>query len=106
MAAIESIAHAAIRQRKFRLPDVKILAMANDAGIKLCCITHCPERAVTAQSGPIGQWIVVLPYCEEHGRDAREGTPLGGVGIDSSRVLTSPSDEAVPQVDGRLPGID
>jgi len=80
--------------------------MNHSGEIKLCCITNCPERAVTSESGAIGQWIVVLPYCDEHGRDAREGTPLGGVGIDSSRVLTSPSDEAMPQVNGRLPGID
>jgi hypothetical protein len=80
--------------------------MESGVDIKLCCITHCPERAVTAQSGSVGQWIVVLPYCEEHGRDAREGTPLGGVGLDSSRILTAPVDEAVPQVGGRFPGID
>jgi len=73
--------------------------------VMLCSVNRCPQRALTSESGEIGQWIVVIPYCEEHANELRHGTPLGGVGLDSSRLQVAPLDEAKPQPGGRLPGI-
>lgn len=80
--------------------------METNHDIVLCSVRHCPNRALTSESGRVGEWIIVIPYCEEHGNELRHGTPLGGVGLDSSRLQVAAVDAAMPEAGGRLPGID
>jgi hypothetical protein len=74
--------------------------------VVMCSVNRCPSRAITSESGRVGEWIVVIPYCEEHDNERRNGTPLGGVGLDAGRLQVGAIDEAMPQPGGRLPGID
>lgn len=72
-----------------------------------CSVNNCPEPAVTSDSGEIGQWVIVIPYCAEHARELEEGTPLGSVGLDASRLEVRPREGTEPQPGGgRIPGID
>jgi hypothetical protein len=78
--------------------------METNPEVVLCSINRCPNRAMTSVSGQVGQWIIVISYCEEHGNESAHSTPLGGVGLDSSRLQVAPVDETMPQTGGRFPG--
>jgi hypothetical protein len=68
---------------------------------RLCCLLNCPNTAVTTEEGELEHWRVSIAYCDEHARELRQGTPLGPVGIDSSRVEVRPKGVAGPQTGGR-----
>jgi hypothetical protein len=72
----------------------------------LCCVKHCPRRAVSSESGRIGQWIVLISYCDEHANEVAHDEPMGGVGLDSSRLRILAVPEALPEVGGRFAGLD
>ena len=71
----------------------------------LCSITACPEPAVDSDQDEVGPWLVTIFYCSEHARERDEGTPLGPVGVDSSRVRVEALGTSEPQAGGRSPGI-
>jgi hypothetical protein len=72
----------------------------------LCSVTNCPLRAVSSESGTVGDWIIEVFYCEEHANEKAHGTPLGAVGLDSCRLRVTAVQDAMPEPGGRLPGID
>ena len=73
---------------------------------RLCSLNRCASKAVDHDIGDVGPWVVTVFYCREHARQLREGTPLGPVGIDSSRVLVEPTGTTEPVRPSRFPGID
>jgi hypothetical protein len=73
---------------------------------RTCALNRCPNAAVTEEAGRIGGWNIVIPYCDEHARQMREGTPVGPLGIDPAKVVIEPvgADQPATQP-GRFPGI-
>ena len=71
-----------------------------------CSINACPRPATQTERGPIGHWYFTVFYCDEHYRQAQQGTPLGGVGIDPAKVrIEAPETSGMPEVTNRFPGI-
>ncbi len=71
-----------------------------------CSINGCPSAAVHTEFGEVGGWFVTIFYCDEHARQMREGTPLGPVGIDSSKLRVEPLGSDTQQSpENRFPGI-
>jgi hypothetical protein len=106
MAASESIGQAASREARLQAGPAHDGITVASEDVRLCGVINCSERAVTSESGEVGRWIVVIPYCQEHARELAKGTPLGAVGLDSSRVLIAPVEAATPKPGSRLPGMD
>ncbi len=51
-----------------------------------CSINACPRPATFEEVGESAHWRFVVRYCNEHSREIEKGTPLGPVGIDTTRV--------------------
>jgi hypothetical protein len=71
-----------------------------------CSMNQCPNPAVSEDQGRVGGWDVTIFYCHEHAREMREGTPVGPLGIDASKVRIDPVGAGEPATrPGRFPGI-
>ena len=76
--------------------------MANED--QLCSLNNCPNKAVDHDAGDVGPWVVTLFYCDEHARHLREGTPLGPLGLDSSRLRVEATETSEPVRPSTFPG--
>ena len=56
---------------------------------KSCSISNCPLPATATEVGESEHWRFTVYYCHEHARETGQGTPLGPVGIDATRVEVS-----------------
>jgi hypothetical protein len=63
---------------------------------------NCPLPADSFEEGEIGPWKIRIYYCSEHRRERENGTPMGGLGIDGSRVMFTPTEESMPLPGGLL----
>jgi hypothetical protein len=79
--------------------------MENQESPPICCIQACPATATSVELGETANWLVFLPYCDEHAREIEKGTPVGPVGIDSSRVQIVPRGRSEPNTAGSLHAI-
>ena len=72
-----------------------------------CSIANCPLPAEGHEDGEAGGWVVRLYYCREHKRERDKGTPMGGLGVDGTRVEFLPNESSEPQVNagGAFPKI-
>ncbi len=59
--------------------------MNNDTTV-LCSVNGCPSPAEFEEVGQSEHWRFIVRYCSEHQRQTELGTPVGPVGLDSSRV--------------------
>jgi hypothetical protein len=72
-----------------------------------CSVNFCPAPAVHTEYGEVGHWFVTIFYCDEHANTLKEGTPLGPVGIDVSKLRVEPlGTDVPPSPQSRTPGID
>ena len=51
-----------------------------------CSINGCANLATFSEVGESSHWRFLVHYCAEHHREIELGTPVGPVGIDSSRI--------------------
>lgn len=68
---------------------------------RLCSLHNCPSEAVRVEEGKVGRWRVRIFYCYEHARALEQGTPLGPLGIDPSRLDVEPVGVSEPRPGGR-----
>jgi hypothetical protein len=64
--------------------------VAHDRGMSaqdpVCSINLCGNPGVHEESVASSHWLFTVHYCREHHREISNGTPLGPLGIDASRV--------------------
>jgi hypothetical protein len=51
-----------------------------------CSINFCINPGVHEESAASAHWLFTVHYCAEHHREIANGTPLGPVGVDPTRV--------------------
>lgn len=73
--------------------------------ISACSINNCPSPATHEETAVSAHWRFVVRYCAEHQRQISLGTPVGPVGIDSSRVDVTPLGAEEPQIGGITPSL-
>ena len=72
---------------------------------RLCCISNCPLPGTDMERSESEHWTVIIHYCHEHARELHQGTPLGPVGVDPSRLEVEPKGTKVPEIGGMLHAI-
>ena len=61
-----------------------------------CSIDHCPQPGVYSETAPLGQWLVTAYFCDEHQRELEKGIPMGGLTLNTNRLLVEPRDPDLP----------
>ena len=69
--------------------------MTTESELRPCSIRDCPRDAVFTEMGDLRNWAVLVHYCDEHARELEKGVPMGGLGIDGSRVEFRPHDGSI-----------
>ena len=75
--------------------------MTKELEERLCSIQNCPQLAVHTEEGASAHWLFVVFYCDEHYREAENGTPIGPAGLDSARVWIEPRGTKKPLLELR-----
>ena len=70
-----------------------------------CTIQDCPQLAVAYDQCEIADWTLRIYFCTEHKRELVGGTPLGGLGLDPTRIEITSLESALPRTDFDIPAI-
>jgi hypothetical protein len=71
----------------------------------LCSINACTRPATHEERGESAHWRFTVRYCDEHHREIEQGTPVGPVGIDASRIEVEAKGADEPSTGGILPSV-
>lgn len=61
-----------------------------------CSIISCTQSGVSSKEATLVGWNITAYFCHEHFRELERGMPMGGAGLDTSRLTASPLGDTVP----------